>query len=191
MASKSRERMIASAASLIGSRGANATSFTQVLADSGAPRGSVYYHFPAGKHQLVGDAVRWTKEQVLGYQRSCTADTPPGVVKHFVALFRQSLTSSQCRAGCPVAGVVLDSFAEEGRLRELVRQSFRSWVALLAAQFAATGMTRRRGRALAITTLAAVEGALILCRAEGNVESLDLTEGQLLALAESLARRST
>lgn len=182
--------MVASAASVIGSRGANATSFTEVLAESRAPRGSIYYHFPAGKNQLVGEALRWTKEQVLGYQRRCTADTPSGVVKHFVALFRQSLTSSQCRAGCPVAGTVLDSYAEEGTLRDLVRQSFRSWVALLAVQFAATGMARRPARALAITTLAAVEGALILCRAEGRVEPLDVTEQQLLALARSLGQHS-
>jgi TetR/AcrR family transcriptional regulator, lmrAB and yxaGH operons repressor len=182
--------MVASAASLIGSRGVNATSFTEVLADSRAPRGSIYYHFPAGKDQLVGEALRWTRRQVLDYQRGCTADTPSGVVEHFVALFRQSLASSHCRAGCPVAGVVLDSYAEDGALRELVRKSFRSWVALLADQFVAAGVPRRPARALAVTTLAAVEGALILCRAEGKVEPLDVTELQLLALANSLAKRS-
>ena len=190
MSGTSRERMVASAASLIGSRGANATSFAEVLADSRAPRGSIYYHFPDGKHQLVREALRRTKAQVLGYQRGCTARTPAGVVTHFVALFRRSLTASHCRAGCPVAGVVLDSFAEEGTLRTLVRESFRSWAALLAVQFAATGLPRRSARALAITTLAAVEGALILSRAEGRVAPLDVTEQQLLALATSLVRRS-
>src|SRR5438477_181964 len=53
MSSDSRERMVRSAASLIRTRGVNATSFSEVLADSGAPRGSIYHHFPAGKKQLA------------------------------------------------------------------------------------------------------------------------------------------
>ena len=177
--------MVASAASLIGSRGVNATSFSELLADSRAPRGSIYPHFPAGKRQLVGEALRRTTEQVLDYQRTCVADTASGIVEHFVQLFRRSLTASECRAGCPVAGVVLDSYAEGGTLRTIVRQSFRSWIALLTDQFMAVGIPRPRARALAITTLAAVEGGLILCRAEGNVEPLNAIVRQLLPLASS------
>ena len=29
------------------------TSFTEVLADSGAARGAIYHHFPGGKSELV------------------------------------------------------------------------------------------------------------------------------------------
>jgi TetR/AcrR family transcriptional repressor of lmrAB and yxaGH operons len=189
MTSKSRDRMVASAASLIGSRGVKAASFREVLADSRAPRGSIYHHFPAGKRQLVGEALRRTTGQVLDYQRSCVADSASGVLEHFVDLFRQSLTSSDCRAGCPVAGVVLDSYAEEGTLREIVRQSFRSWVSLLTEQFVAARVPRRRARALALTTLAAVEGGLILCRAEGSVEPLNTIVQQLLPLASRTRSR--
>jgi AcrR family transcriptional regulator len=185
MTSKSRERMVATAASLIGARGVRATSFSEVLTASRAPRGSIYHHFPAGKRQLVGDALRQTEEDVLAYQRSCTATTPGGIIAHFVALFRQALTSSHCRAGCPVAGVVLDSYAEEGTLRTIVRHSFRSWVDLLAGQLVAVGVSRRRARALSVTTLASVEGALILCRADGSVEPLDVVLRELQSLAGS------
>jgi TetR/AcrR family transcriptional regulator, lmrAB and yxaGH operons repressor len=177
--------MVASAASLIGSRGVIATSFSEVLTDSRAPRGSIYHHFPAGKRQLVAEALRRTTEQVLAYQRTRTADTASGVLEHFVAMFRQALTSSHCRAGCPVAGVVLDSYADEGTLLEIVRQAFRSWVSLLTAQLIAAGIPRRRARALSVTTLAAVEGGLILCRAEGDVEPLNVVARQLRWLASS------
>jgi AcrR family transcriptional regulator len=44
--------MVRSAASLIGSRGVDATSFSDVPADSGAPRGSIYHHFREGKRSL-------------------------------------------------------------------------------------------------------------------------------------------
>jgi TetR/AcrR family transcriptional regulator, lmrAB and yxaGH operons repressor len=183
VAKDSRERMVASAASLIGSRGVKATSFTEVLKESRAPRGSIYHHFPGGKRQLVGDALRRTSEQILAYQRTCTANTAAGIVEHFVELFRQSLTSSHCRAGCPVAGVVIDTYADQGPLRETARASFRSWIALLTEQLVAVGLTRTQARSLSVATLASVEGGLILCRAEGTVAPLDQVARQLRSLA--------
>jgi TetR/AcrR family transcriptional regulator, lmrAB and yxaGH operons repressor len=190
MAKDSRERMVASAASLIGSRGVRATSFTEVLKDSRAPRGSIYHHFPGGKRQLVRDALLRTSEQILAYQRTCRADTAPGVLEHFVNLFRQSLASSECRAGCPVAGVVIDTYADHGPLRETARESFQSWVALLTDQLVAVGLPRTEARSLSVTTLASVEGGLILCRAEGSVAPLDLISQQLQSLASSPKRKT-
>ena len=54
-----RQRMIVSAALLIREHGVEATSFSAVLAHSGAPRGSIYHHFPGGKAQLVEEATRY------------------------------------------------------------------------------------------------------------------------------------
>src|SRR5258706_13273015 len=67
-----RASMVRSAATLIRTRGVSATSFSDVLADSGAPRGSVYHHFPEGKEQLAGDAIRWTSDRVLAHHRAGT-----------------------------------------------------------------------------------------------------------------------
>src|SRR5688500_4922389 len=55
--SDSRERMVLSAATLLREYGASATSVDRVLAHSGAPRGSVYHHFPGGRAQLIDEAV--------------------------------------------------------------------------------------------------------------------------------------
>lgn len=189
MAKDSRRRMVMSAASLIGSRGVSSTSFTDVLKHSRAPRGSIYHHFPEGKLELVGDAMRWTTEQVLAYQRTCTADTASGVLEHFVELFRQSVVSSHCRAGCPVAGVVVDTYSEDEDVLELCRDSFRQWISLLTSQLAAIGLPRPSARSLAITALASIEGALILSRAERSVAPLATVADQLKQLATVTASR--
>jgi TetR/AcrR family transcriptional repressor of lmrAB and yxaGH operons len=180
--------MVVSAAALIGSRGVEATSFADVLAASRAPRGSIYHHFPAGKEELVEAAMRWTTEQVLAYQRACTSRTSAGVLRHFVNLFRTSLVSSQCRAGCPIAGVIVDVHSGDDRFLAIGRSSFRAWVELLTRQLVATGVSRPKARSLAVTTLASVEGALLLCRSEGSVRPLDVVATQLRHLA-SLSNR--
>ena len=61
MARDTRRRMVATAAALLGSRGVRATSFSEVLARSRAPRGSIYHHFPGGKKELMRDAMDWLK----------------------------------------------------------------------------------------------------------------------------------
>ena len=187
MAKDSRQRMVRSTAGLLGSRGASATSFTEVLKQSRAPRGSIYHHFPGGKHELVEEAMRWTSQQVVAYQRTCTASTAAGILEHFVRLFRQSVVSSGCRSGCPVAGVVVDIYSEDQGVLKLCRTSFREWVSLLTGQLMAIGVPRPRARSLAVTALASIEGGLILCRAEASVTPLDTVARQLGQLAAGAA----
>jgi AcrR family transcriptional regulator len=181
MASDSRERMVRSAASLISSKGVSATSFSDVVADSGAPRGSIYHHFPGGKDQLATEAVRWTSDRVVAYLRAGTETTPAAVLTRFIQLWRQVVTTSNGASGCVVAGVALDTGAGDG-LIEVARETFRSWEEVLAEQLERVGIPRRRATTIAIATLAGMEGALILCRAEGSVQPLDDIGEELLRL---------
>ena len=55
----------------------------------------------------------------------------------------------------------------------------------MAEQLEATGIARQRAKTIALTTLAGMEGALILCRAEGNVKPLDAVADELMRLVEA------
>ena len=184
----SRASMVRSAASLIRTRGVNATSFSEVLADSGAPRGSIYYHFPQGKEQLAEDAIRWTSERVLAHQRTCRATTPAGVLDCFIDMWRQVVLASGGAAGCVVAGVAIDTDAADRARMDVVRATFRSWVDLLAEQLAAVGVPARRASRVALATVAGMEGALILCRAEGQIGPLETVAAELRRLLSSEAK---
>jgi TetR/AcrR family transcriptional repressor of lmrAB and yxaGH operons len=178
----SRTSMISSAAALMGARGMSGTSFSDVLADSGAPRGSIYHHFPDGKKQLAGDVIAWTSEQILGYLRACPAGTPAGVLEWFIDLWRRSVLASGGCGGCPVAGVAMDAGADDGDLTEAARAAFASWAALLAEQLAAAGVPVPQAGPIATVALAAMEGALVMCRAARGVEPLETVASELLRL---------
>ena len=182
MSKQSRAKMVSSAASLIRTRGVNATSFSEVVADSGAPRGSIYHHFPQGKDQLAGEAIRWTSERVLAHQRGCKATTPEGVLDCFIGMWRQTVIASNGAAGCVVAGVAVDTMPDADELMRLVKDTFESWVQLLADQLKASGLRKDRARAAAMATLAAMEGALILCRAQRSVKPLETVAAELKRL---------
>ena len=177
----SKASMVRSAASLIRTRGVSATSFSEVLGDSGAPRGSIYHHFPSGKEQLAGEAIRWTSERVLAHQRACAATTAPGVLECFIDMWRQTVLASGGAAGCVVAGVAIDTVAGQ-QLIDVVRATFRSWVDLLAEQLEAIGVPAHRTKPIALATVAGMEGALILCRAEGDSGPLETVAAELMRL---------
>jgi TetR/AcrR family transcriptional repressor of lmrAB and yxaGH operons len=178
----SRDKMVRSAAALIASRGVTGTSFSEVLADSGAPRGSIYHHFPEGKRQMAQDAVSWTAARVLAYLGAIPPESGRQVLDAFVGLWRQVVQSSNGSSGCALAGVALDTFDDEGGLLAVVRVAFRSWVAALAERLTAAGVPPDSAEPVALTALAAMEGALILCRAEGSVGPLDAVAAQLKLL---------
>jgi hypothetical protein len=126
--------------------------------------------------------MRLTSDQILAYMRSGTATTADGVVRHFMALFRQVVVASGGEAGCTIAGVTIDVADDEDDLLVVAREAFQSWVSLLAAQLENVGLTPERAHRVAVISIASVEGGLILCRAEGSDEPLQIVEEELLAL---------
>src|SRR2546425_10777671 len=158
MATNSRASMVRSAASLIRSRGVNATSFSDVLADSGAPRGSIYHHFPDGKRQLAEDAIQWTSERLLTHLRAAAPSSPSDVLERFIAMWRQVVVASGGAAGCVVAGVAIDTLPGERGGMEGVRSTFRAWGAGVPGQLEAAGVPSRRATPTALPPLAPVGG---------------------------------
>src|SRR5215213_10478264 len=96
-----RARMIESAAVLFRERGVDATSFSDVIEHSGAPRGSIYHHFPGGKAELAAATAEWAGGVVERQIARAGRDGDPiAVLRGFVAGWREVLESSDFRAGC-------------------------------------------------------------------------------------------
>ena len=176
-----RETMVRCAAALIGTKGVAGASFTDVLAESGAPRGSIYHYFPDGKRQLTAEAVRWTSDQILGYLATGPLDSPRAVLEHFVDLWRRAVIASDGATGCAVAGVAIDTGTDEP-LMTTVREAFQSWIDALAERLRRAGLEQERSSSVAVLTIAAMEGALILCRTERAVAPLEAVAKELVRL---------
>lgn len=174
---------------LIGAHGVNATSFSEVLAESGAPRGSIYHHFPRGKEQLAEDAIQWTSEQILNHIAACSASNPYDVLDWFIELWRRVARSTNGAGGCAVAGVAVDT-AADGDILDPVRSAFRAWQEALATKLEASGLPRESSTNVAMTSLAAMEGALILCRAEGSADPMVRVGEELLRLVPRAQKRN-
>ncbi len=106
------------------------------------------------------------------------ADEHPGALRE-AGIARPVARESKGAAGCAIVGIAIDTGVAEAELLEAVRGAFRAWSALLAQQLAASGMPRARGRSVALMAVAAVEGGLVLCRAEGGPGPLEAVAAEL------------
>jgi AcrR family transcriptional regulator len=182
-----RERMINGAIRLLAQRGLQATSFSEVLELTGAPRGSIYHHFPEGKDQLVSAAVDRAGARALHALDGKPDASAEEVTTVFLALWRELLVRSDCGAGCAVVAVTVATDSQE--LLQHAGAVFRSWRGQLAQLFEHTGISAKEATQFAATLVAASEGAMVLSRAEQSLEPFDLVAAQLLEQVRTLSMR--
>ena len=173
--------MIHSALALMGEHGVEATSFSQVIEHSGAPRGSIYHHFPGGKAQLVEEATRYAGDMVvalLSEARDAHRDDPLAAVDAIAGFWRTLLHDSEFAAGCPVVAATL----EADRLpaaRAAAREAFERWQELWREILMDADIGEERARALAAIAVSAIEGAVILARAQRSNAPLERVADEL------------
>lgn len=174
-----RERMIRSAAVLFRERGVHGTSLSDVVAHSSAPRGSIYHWFPGGKAQLAEEATRYSGELIAGgIAAALDDDDPVAAVRAFAALWREILRASDFSAGCPIVSATLEGDRAPGA-RAAAGAAFARWQELLAGAFAGRGVAPARAGSLATLAVAAVEGAIVLSRAQRSSAPLERVAAEL------------
>jgi AcrR family transcriptional regulator len=183
-----RDAMIQSAALLIRERGVQATSFSEVLAHSDAPRGSIYHHFPGGKSQLVEEAIRYAGDfTAAGLAAALAQADPVDAIRGFCAMWRRILTRSEFAAGCPVVAVTLESEAPPAA-REAAASAFAAWEGLIADALVPHGVERERANSIASLVIAAIEGGVVLARAQRSTGPLERVASELeRLLADALS----
>ncbi|ANZ40405.1 TetR family transcriptional regulator [Lentzea guizhouensis] len=166
--------MLDSAVLLLRERGAAGVTVDAVLAHSGAPRGSVYHHFPGGRNEMVLGAVRQAGDYIIAMvSESAASGDVQQMVERLVTFWKRALTKTDYRAGCPVAAMAQDSRDLVPGAADVVREIFAQWRAGLAEVLSAGGFAEQRAQRLATLVVSAVEGAVILCRAQRDLGPLD------------------
>lgn len=184
-----RDRMIASAAMLMRERGARPTAIGDVLAHSGAPRGSAYHYFPGGRNELLCAAVDYAAD----YVSAAIGDAPSAVnmLDNAVRFYRDGLLGSDFRAGCPVLAVAVEAGDPDAGAEPVqhAAAAFDRWRELIAVRLVSDGVSRRTATELAALVVAALEGALVMARAGHDVTPLDAVHRQLRGLLKSATER--
>ena len=178
-------RVLAAAAGLLDERGYHGTGINQILARAGAPRGSLYFHFPGGKDEIVVAAIAAAALEVRAHleRTLCDVQTPVAAVSGLVGLFRSLLVDSDFRKGCPVSTVALELSGTDSPVGEACAQAYRVWRQVVA-DFLGKSLPGERANELAVILFSLVEGALLIARTTRDLGPLDAAERHGSAVVE-------
>jgi AcrR family transcriptional regulator len=182
--------MIQSQALLQRERGVAGTALPDVIEHSGAPRGSIYHHFPNGRAELAEEATQFASDWITrNLERALASGDVLIAHKALVEDWLAVLRDSQFGAGCAVAAGALAGPSDTGA-RRAAAAGFRKWEGLLRNAFESDGVPATRAETLAVLSISSIEGALILSRAEGSTRPLEQVGAQLQRLIASELGRS-
>jgi AcrR family transcriptional regulator len=177
--------MLISAAEVLRERGAAGVTIDEVLARSGAPRGSVYYHFPEGRNQILTEALQYAGEAITEVIDEAAAKGGMYLVRQFVEFWEDLLVESDFTAGCPVVAAAIGSADDEPQLTTVAGSIFRRWRDALTRAFVSDGFDEPCAASLAIMCIASLEGAVVLCRSTRSVDPLHDVAEQVEFLIKS------
>jgi TetR/AcrR family transcriptional regulator, lmrAB and yxaGH operons repressor len=179
----SRSRMIHAASELFRQRGYHATTFSDVVRESGAPRGSTYFHFPGGKQELAREAIARAGDEVeeMVDEAARHADDPASLIRAMAQILTSRLERSGYQNGCAIATMVLELAPRDEEFSADFDNVFARWRAALVARFEPLGIAPDRAAALADLTISAIEGAAVLSRAARSTEPFNTTIEALIS----------
>lgn len=165
--------MTHSAVLLFGERGFSGTGLRDVIAHSGTPRGSIYHHFAGGKAELAREAVAEAAQAVGdAMARAASRGEPIEALHAWLGFWRQALEGSDFRAGSAVLAVAAEPEEQTGA-REAAAEAFASWTETFTEALREDGVRRKKAARLATLAVAAIEGAVVVCRARRDTSALD------------------
>lgn len=163
-----REQIIQTTCQLIETQGYHATGIKQILAESDAPKGSLYYYFPAGKDELVEEAIAYTSKTIARrLQDSMNSfDRAAEAVPAFLRQLAHYVHESGYQAGGPITAVAMEAASTNERLNTACRQAYQEWQTVIEKKLLDDEYSSARSKQLASVIIALIEGAIILSRTE-------------------------
>jgi TetR/AcrR family transcriptional repressor of lmrAB and yxaGH operons len=177
----SRKAFLNATGVLLRRQGYAATGLSEIVERSGAPRGSLYFHFPGGKEELAVAAMERSGEalrRAIAATMEVPGDTAAGVAVLIDAL-ADGLEVSGYRDGCPIATVALETAAGSEPLRATAARIFDAWIAELQDALRRDGVEPAAAERRAMLALSAIEGALLLSRARRDTAPLRAVRDEL------------
>lgn len=176
-----RQSMVLAAVELLRERGVDGVTLEDVLSRSGAPRGSIYHHFPGGRAQIIDEAAQLSGDAISRLIADAADRGPAAVVDELTTFWRKLLRKHKFGVGCPVVSIAV-SAAPDSALARHANQIFRTWHGLITDCLTADGLDTAAARRLATMSLGAIEGAITMCRATSSPQPLDDVNAELKLL---------
>lgn len=168
MTNTTRQHIVDATSELLERQGYHATGLNQIVKESGAPRGSLYYYFQEGKEQMAAAAIRQKADAMVAHAEVSLAahSDPVDAVVAFIDHVASHCAVDGFCSGAPMAAVALETSANSERLRAVCATAYTELQRPFAAKLVAGGFPAERAQALAVFITASLEGGVVLARTQ-------------------------
>lgn len=182
-----RRPIVDAAVRLFRRQGYAGTGLNDIVEFSGAPKGSLYYYFPAGKASIAVAAVEEAGGRVadtmakLAGESASTAD----LLRAHARLVSGWMRNSGFRDGCPITTVLLELAPADRAVAEAGRKAYAARIDVVKRKLIADGFSPVRAGRLAILCVATLQGALIQARVERSGAPIETAANELAKMLET------
>ncbi len=167
MTLSSREKLAWTAAKLFQERGFHGVGLTEILKQSGLPKGSLYHHFPHGKTDLALEAAALAHREMTriiddAFRDAETYQTGATTLFHKLAKLFEIMGK---HTGCPISEILFGGPDKE-MFRKKSAEYFESWTSQLASHAERLGETPSEARSHAERLFVSLQGGWTLARAK-------------------------
>jgi TetR/AcrR family transcriptional repressor of nem operon len=185
---QTRQRIVAAAADLMFERGVAGTTIEAVQAAATVSASQLYHYF-AGKDDLVRAVIEHQADIIVGNQQSASLGTFEGL-RAWRDMVVDLDRRRQGRGGCPLGSLGSQLAETDPQARTDIAASFDRWQAAIEdglRTMRATGqlVPEADPAALALATLAALQGGLLLTQMRRDTRPLETALDAMLTLIAS------
>lgn len=176
-----KEKFIETASRLFEAKGYNATGLNEILNESGAPKGSLYYHFPKGKEELALESVNLAGQKIRNnlINNLDNINNPVEAIMNNIDEMAAIIDKEQRTRDLSISLIALETYMSSEQLRKACEDIFSSIEEVYVKKLIEFGINRERAEELGIVISAMVEGGITLSLTKKNGDSLRLVARQI------------
>ncbi len=190
---KHRKPIIDAAVTLFRRQGYANTGLNEIVQQSGAPKGSLYYYFPEGKTSIAAAAVLEAGERVAKTVQDLSdkATSTANLMRAHAKLLAKWMRESTYRDGCPITTVLLEMAPQDRAVSEAGRKAYGMRIGIMREKLIEDGFPAKEAKRLATTCVSALQGALIQARIERSGAPIETAADEIAKLLENHPLRAS
>lgn len=183
----SKEKILLAASKLFQTKGYNATGLNEILKESNAPKGSLYYYFPNGKEELALESIKLATQAITN-RLKITLDKhkdPICAIQNLVKNITMDLEKDNKLQDMSLSLIALETYSSSELLRNCCTEAFLTLQNLYTEKLIQSGLSKEIAKDLGKFIQISIEGALTISVTEKNPDALLTVSSQIEFLLNS------
>ncbi len=181
-----RQPIVDAAVRLFRRQGYAGTGLNDIVDLSGAPKGSLYHYFPAGKASIAIAAVEEAGGRVSATMAKLASETrsTAELLRAHARQLSGWMRNSGFRDGCPITTVLLELAPKDRAVAEVGRTAYAARIDVIKRKLVTDGFSPIRAGRLAVLCVATLQGTLIQSRVERSGAPIEIAADELAQMLE-------